>query len=328
MIKHTKGAITLLEGSLDSLTPAQLSRHCTEDVYNLKSSIPLLTSTMDEVQRQVRAVIELTGCHQINPVLRRILYGATCSETVDALTWLFCGMWCITLLGFTMLSVRAGLFNSVIKAPRRKRQKEREKEFEEYREYMAEFYEDADRWQLNAPEKQKAPTEKETIYHTPTFETEETSFTAGDDDGDGSDIACFASPKAKSDDSHSSASSYESDYSSDSDDERSSMSLSMLVGRMFHARHSTDETQSQLAGMSMLSGDGQSHSRGILELQTPRRRRKHSLPAPYHFNEESPHSEASIRHVASPQSDPRVTPQAPSKPKRIAFRTKGANKES
>ena len=156
VISHTKGAINLLEGSFDALSQQQLRQHCSEDVFALIPETPQLASIMNDVQRQVRAVIELTGCHQINPVLRRILYGVTCSETVDSLTWLLAGMWCLTLLGFTMLTVRAGLHNSVIKAPRRKRQREREKEWQEYKNYMAAFYEDTDDWNLESQKKDKA----------------------------------------------------------------------------------------------------------------------------------------------------------------------------
>jgi hypothetical protein len=334
VIKHTISAIHLLEETFDSFTPIQLNQHCTEDVYLLIPTIPKLQTIMGDVQRQVRAVIELTGCHQINPVLRRITMGVTCSDTVDAMTCLFVGMWCITLFGFTMLSVRAGLFNSVIRAPRRKRQREREKEFEEYKEYMAEFYEDAGHWQLNALHQgfvEKKPSEK--LPRISTFETEETSQPPPSDEMEGSDLACFASPGPNSDDTSSSdsQSSYESDYSSDSDDERSNMSFSMLVGRMFHGRSSIDDQHSQLLSMSEISQYTNQRSLGILELQTPRRRRKTTLPNPYSFGDDkSPKSEDSSKQdLASPQScDVRLTPQAPLKPKRSLFRTKGANKES
>lgn len=324
VITHTKAAATLLEESFDSMTPRQLQQHCKEDVHILIPTISTLHSIMGDVQRQVRAIIELTGCHQISPVIRRITLGVTCSDTVDAMTWLFVGMWCITLIGFAMLAVRAALFNPVIRAPRRKRQKEREKEFEEYKDYMATYYQDAGRWQLHEHKKAVAvETIEETIPQVPTFETDEMSFTGrSSDETDGSDIACFASPLPKSDASSASAYSYESDYSSDSDDDKSNMSLSLLVGRIFQGRNSADD-QSQVHGMSTVSHRTHDRSLGILELQTPRRRRKQSLPFAYHLDENSPMSVEgdSARFLTSPQSGVRLTPLAPSKPKRILYTT-------
>ena len=327
VIKHTKNAAMLLETTFDSLNPHELREQCSEDVHLLIQTIPTVQIFTTNVQRQVRAIIELTGCHQINPILRRITMGATCSESVDALTWLMMGMWCITLLGFTMLSVRAGLFNSVIRAPRRKRQKEREKEFEEYKEYMAEFYEDTDQWQLELCAK-NVQAMKDNLPRIPTFETEADNSSARSIDLDASDIACIASPLRRSDDSsNDSASSYESEYSSGSDDERSNLSLSILVGKMFHARHPVDQLQSP--SVSTLSHDTNIRSLGILELQTPRRRRKYPIPTPFLGEINSPSSDdASSIYLASPDSHDGTTPQAPSKPKRTLYRTKGANKES
>ena len=343
LIQYIMDAVNLLEENFDTYTPEEVNRHCANDVHGLLSRLPELKAILRDIQFQIRAAVELTSCHQISPILRRILRGATCSETVDALTWLFGGMCTITILGFTMLTVRAGLFNAVVRAPRRKRKRERVKEFDEYKEYMAEFYEDADQWNIDLPKKAK-PVSVEDIPRLPTFETEETSKSANDDDegdfedcDDGSDAAYFASPTKKSehsgDEDVSSESSYESDYSSDSEEEQRSIMSSSIIGRFFHAPHHNGDAQSSMLGMSMFSmdADNQSHvlpQVGILELQTPRRRRKHTMPAPYTFADRSPDSHFSPRSIASPESRGKLTPVAPAKQKRFINRTRGATKES
>lgn len=338
-------AVNLLEEKFDTYTPEEINKNCASEIHGVVSSLPQLTAILREIQLQIRAAVELTGCHQISPVLRRILHGATCSETVDALTWLFCGMCVITILGFIMLTVRAGLYNAVVRAPRRKRKRERVKEFDEYKEFMAEFYEDAEQWSIDLTEKKKSAS-TETIPQIPTFETDETSKSDGKndndddgddgDDGDGSDIAYIASPTKESVQSEDelSESSYESDYSSDSEEERSIMSTS-IIGRFFHAQLHNDDAQSSILGMSMFDRDTDNqsviHSQAtILDLQTPRRRRKHSslLPAPYAFADRSPNSHFSPGRMASPESKGTLTPVPPEKQRRAPFRTKRSTKES
>ena len=335
-------AVNLLEEKFDTYTPEEINRNCASEIHDIVASLPQLTAILREIQLQIRAAVELTGCHQISPILRRILNGATCSETVGALTWLFCGMCVITILGFIMLTARAGLYNAVVRAPRRKRKRERVKEFDEYKEFMAEFYEDAEQWNIDLPEKKK-PASTEAISQLPTFETDETSKSDAnndnDDDGDdcdGSDIAYFASPTKQSihSEDESSESSYESDYSSDSEEERSIMSTS-IIGRFFHTQLHNDDAQSSILGMSMFDRDTDNQSviqsqTSILDLQTPRRRRKHSslLPAPYEFTDRSPGSHFSPSRMASPESKGTLTPVAPEKQKRAPFRTKRSTKES
>jgi len=324
ILQHTMDAVVLLEGSFDAFTSERMNQSCVEDVHDLVSRLPELVDILKKFQFLIRQVIELTGCHKISPILRRILHGATCSETVDAITWLFGGMCTITILGFIMLTTRAGLFNAVVKAPRRKRRKEREKEFDEYKEYMAEYYADADGWNVDLPPKKaKVDSSEGGILRIPTFDTEETSKSMGDDDCE-SDVAHFASPSQRSvhsdanhesddkevctnenskvreegqshgkdgEDDMPSEYSYESDYlSDDSEEERSIMSTS-IIGRFFHTHpHQQDDAQSSLLGMSIYSSSGENqsnarpHQTGIIELQTPRRRRRQQplqQPAPY-----------------------------------------------
>lgn len=364
MIGHTTRGVTTLMREFAIYSDNEIRAGCTAKMNTLIDRLPYLVQILDETQQKIRAAEELTGCHQISPIIRRILHGSTCSKTVEGLTWLFAGMVTVTILGFMMLSTRAALFNSILRAPRRKRRREREKEFEEYKDYMATFYEDAKDWKLDSDWKKKA-LETE-IPRTETFETEKTSIPskspqesekdAKDDSSGGSDacvqshVAYIESPKSEA----SSQSSYESDYSSDSDVERSPLSHS-VVGRIFNFRKRRDDNQSSMLGVSTLGFDETpTESRtasSILDLQTPRRRRK-QLHDPYAFlrSPEEPHTPSSMglqiaspqatrfhgsRSIVSPQATPsRTTPSknsvslAPVKPKRLIQRIKGATKEA
>ncbi|CAB9498385.1 expressed unknown protein [Seminavis robusta] len=323
VIKYAKDAANLLRGEPIII----IHEHCSDDASALVSQFSNITSILDDVQRQVRAVIELTGCHQINPVLRRIIHGATCSDTIDSLAWLFGGLCFIFIIGLMMLSVRAALFNSVIRAPRRKRQREREKEWEEYKQYMDHYYDGVGEWAIDGPP-QPPPQQRQrhpdfTLAQIPTFDTEETSKTSLEVGGDGdSDIACFASPMAQS---YASTSSYESDYSEDSDeDQQSSMSFSML-SKFFHSRLGNDQSSSFFDADSQFAAKTQL---SVLELQTPRQRRKQTALGSYLY-QRSPVSDygTPMRHtgITSPtqRSTPRAPPPAPSKSRLTVHRTDG-----
>jgi hypothetical protein len=316
VIQHTKNAATILGES-------NVTKSCRDDASIMISTLYNVTHILDDIQMSVRQIIELTGCHQISPILRRITHGSTCSETIDALAWLFGGMCCITLLGFIMLSIRAALFNSVIRAPRRKRHNERQKEFEEYKAYMAEFFSDAEQWELDISKK---PGELP-VTPIPTFETNEMSRSAEDGDA-GSESACLASPTAKSvESSGSSGSSYESDYSDDSSlDQKSSMSFSVL-SRIFYSR-GNDDNRSWLPGISMLGFDSESHAgksqSSVLELQTPRQPKIHSSLGLYPNLSVEASPMSNVDATLTPIRVCRTTPTAPAKPRHVFYRTKGA----
>jgi hypothetical protein len=103
----------------------------------------------------------LTDCSSVQPLVRRLVNGAPCSESPRGLAWLFGTTASILFVGLVMLSTRAGLYNPVLKPRRIKR---REREFQEYKEYMASFY-NTNGWMMD-PEKTNVGSAK-------TFDTEE-----------------------------------------------------------------------------------------------------------------------------------------------------------
>jgi hypothetical protein len=107
-------------------------------LYDLETSVSDLRGTLV-------AAIDLTGCSSISPIFRRVLFGETCSKSMNGLAWLYSGTSLVLVLGLVILSHRAALYNPVIRGRRRKR---REKEFADYKEYMAQFY-DTKHWSLD-----------------------------------------------------------------------------------------------------------------------------------------------------------------------------------
>ena len=151
---------------------AECGSDATPMIETLNQVLTLLgsfTSTIDDATN-------LTSCATIEPIFQELIHGAPCSESVRGLSWLFGTTLAMAILGLVMLSLRAALYNPVLKPRRIKR---REREFREYKDYMSEFY-DTDNWFLDPPIDGKKDDSKQ-IVAAATFETEgtESSGTAG-----------------------------------------------------------------------------------------------------------------------------------------------------
>lgn len=114
-------------------------QHAYETLYQLES---LVQSTLGHME----SISNMTECSNIARILDPLLEGATCTTAVQGSTWLFCSMLAISILALIMLSTRAALFNVIILPQHKNR---REKEFEEYKNFMSGFY-DVSRWQLSS----------------------------------------------------------------------------------------------------------------------------------------------------------------------------------
>jgi len=132
------------------------------------------------VRRSLDSLVEILSCHSISPLVRRLTHGPVCNESPKGLTWiwgcsLFMGLCC-----FVMLSTRAALYNSIKKRKQREKKSKRvvEKEFEEYKEFMLPYFEDAAEWKLHTKAKKTGILEidfGQQIQTVPTLETEQTS---------------------------------------------------------------------------------------------------------------------------------------------------------
>lgn len=130
-----------------------------------RKSILVTNATLHELETHLSnlkgalsALIELTGCSAINPVFRRLLYGSTCTSSVDGLATMYLTLLSISILGFVIVTTRAAMFNPVIRGRRSKR---REKEFTDYKVFMSRFY-NTTNWEMDKiPEFDDPPPVKE-----------------------------------------------------------------------------------------------------------------------------------------------------------------------
>ena len=120
--------------SSGNLTAVINSNSCGSDMHAVNDTLLQLRYALVAVAGSLRAASSLTVCSNIRPTLESIAYGAPCTESIDGLAWLFASLLTITVLGMTMMTLRAALYNPLIPASKKKR---REKEFEQYRQYMS-----------------------------------------------------------------------------------------------------------------------------------------------------------------------------------------------
>ena len=124
---------------------ANLTKSCGADVVPIMSAVTLLKESLKSIEDNVIKAVNLSSCSSISPILRLIFYGPICTETVSGLTWMFSCCLAISFLGLTMLSVRAALYNATLRPKRKPRTRQQiEREWNEYKNFMAEFYPDVD----------------------------------------------------------------------------------------------------------------------------------------------------------------------------------------
>jgi hypothetical protein len=139
-----------------------IAQLCGSDSFKtIQATMLKLLDRLDELELKMATAANLTDCSSVQPLVRRLVNGAPCSDSPRGLAWLFGTTASILFVGLAMLSTRAGLYNPVIKPRRIKR---REREFQEYKEYMASFY-NTNGWKMD-PEKKNTGSAK-------TFDTEE-----------------------------------------------------------------------------------------------------------------------------------------------------------
>jgi hypothetical protein len=91
----------------------------------------------------------------------------------------------ITILGLIMVTLRASLYNATIRSAKRRRKDETEREWDEYKEFMAQFYDNAHTWKLQCEKKGD-----DQVTSVPSFDTGITkASTMDEDDDDTSDAA-------------------------------------------------------------------------------------------------------------------------------------------
>lgn len=122
------------------------SQECGEDVAPVVTSLVLLSNSLDTTRRNLDGFVDIMSCSTVSPILRRIFYGPICTESVDGLTWIYSTTLVISVMGLTMLSVRAALYNATVRRHKKPSRRAAQREWDDYKEYMAQYYGDADDW--------------------------------------------------------------------------------------------------------------------------------------------------------------------------------------
>lgn len=210
---------------------------CGEALHTTNHTLFLLQESLSDMTGTLSAAIELTGCSNINPIFNRVYFGATCNESVKSLAIMFWCLLSISLCGFWLLSVRAAFYNPVIRG---RRHKAREKEFDDYKEFMSSFY-DTTRWELDwIPEVEDlkikaADTQSVSTESPPRKGLDDSDMAAISPYGDG-DEDYHGDQDSNTDDS-----SYDSTYSTD-DDSSEGPSVFTALSQMFQKKQYLDDS--------------------------------------------------------------------------------------
>jgi hypothetical protein len=173
-LSATSESLRALFGAIHAVDASYLEQECGGDALWMNATLENVAKTVTKLQENVDVVLDLTNCSSITPILRQMTFGTTCEESVEGLTFLFSATLTIAVLCMVMLTTRAALFNPLIRGRRKKR---RAKEFQEYKEYMTQFYNTSE-WSLDPPGIQK-------ILESSNASTEESDGTDSSSNGSG-----------------------------------------------------------------------------------------------------------------------------------------------
>ncbi|GAX19261.1 hypothetical protein FisN_4Lu517 [Fistulifera solaris] len=168
-----------LSDALKSTTWEEVPDGCEVRFPFSNSSFHEIADNLGMLQDNFNQVLELTSCSNMRPIFHYLSSGSICTESVSGLSVLFALTSAISVLGLVLLTTRAAIFNPIIKARRIKR---REKEFNEYKCYMARYY-DTDTWKMDPPK----PFENDIICLS-TMESDDTSPRSFLTDSDGTTV--------------------------------------------------------------------------------------------------------------------------------------------
>ena len=158
-------ADTLMEQNIDILTA-----QCGSNIEGMIVMLSSLSQTLTSIGEDLYTTTDITSCENIVPILEPILEGSTCQSSPEGLAVLFGTTMAIAIVCLILLSTRAALFNPVIVV--KKKDKRREMEFDDYKDYMGQFY-DTDDWKLMP--------DKKAIHRSDTCETNDYSPTSSEE---------------------------------------------------------------------------------------------------------------------------------------------------
>ncbi len=115
------------------------------------AQLDVLSEDLQSVYNGLQSALDLSQCQNIYPILQQIIDGPICTTSIQALTWLWSTLLVMLVLAFIIFSCRAGLYNAIVRAiPKHGQLKYQQKEFDEYKKFMAEHYDDANEWKFES----------------------------------------------------------------------------------------------------------------------------------------------------------------------------------
>ncbi|KAG7338842.1 hypothetical protein IV203_012788 [Nitzschia inconspicua] len=151
-VAHVNQLSTILAPD-DNQTIATLNEVCDRDLSFLAPALHDLNQLLGNLRTHVQQLADCASCHRISPLFRRLSHGAMCVEMPQSLTVLWSCCFVLCILCMVMLTTRAALYNSVKRKKARNKKPRRvvEKEFSDYQEFMGQYYEDTQHWNLDEP---------------------------------------------------------------------------------------------------------------------------------------------------------------------------------
>ena len=93
----------------------EASKKCGNSILLIFNGTQRLMESMTRIETNIQKAQQLSSCSTISPILRRILHGPTCHQTVKSMAWMFGTSLFITIMCFIMITVRAALYNATIR---------------------------------------------------------------------------------------------------------------------------------------------------------------------------------------------------------------------
>lgn len=146
-LEASAASLESLVDTLNSMNQTNFQGECGGNFTFSNTTAVRISENIGLLKTNFDVALDLSSCPNLSPLFQFFSTGSICSDSINGLTILFSLTFAISVLSMIMLTTRAALFSPVIRA---KRIKHREKEFEEYKSYMAMFYE-TDSWDMDPP---------------------------------------------------------------------------------------------------------------------------------------------------------------------------------
>jgi len=113
----------------------------------VNATLDQMKQVVVSLQMNLHGAQKLASCETMHPFAQDLQYGTLCDEALAGSASAFGFSFSLAVCCMILWTTRAALFNPLVRARRRKR---RAKEFEEYKDYMSEYY-DTKEWVMDPP---------------------------------------------------------------------------------------------------------------------------------------------------------------------------------